>query len=128
MKDSPKSQARKKLEGKLKCAHVWITGVPEREKREKGGKKVNKTNTFIHIYIHTSRLFPRTEENVWVYILKESISSQNNGLKRNLHQSTAQLWDFKTPGKMKILQDSAQNKQGTHTPNYQNQKTLISQK
>lgn len=37
------------------------------------------------MYIHKSRLYPRTEGNIWVYILKPSINSQNNGFKKETY-------------------------------------------
>lgn len=44
-----------------------------------------KTSTFILMYIHKSRLYPRTEGNIWVYILKASINSKNNGFKKETY-------------------------------------------
>lgn len=37
------------------------------------------------MHIHTSRLYLRTQGSIWVYILKASISSQNNGLKKETY-------------------------------------------
>ena len=37
------------------------------------------------MHIHTSRLYLRTQGSIWVYILKASISSQNNGLNKETY-------------------------------------------
>ena len=100
VKRLPKKQPKNlEIRGQVKCSHVWIIGFSERENRENRGNKIIKTSTFIHMYIHTSRLYPRTEGNIWVYILKASISSQNNGFKKETYTKVqAHYHILKYPG------------------------------